>query len=265
MRTDPDAWSLVLAPGQVDARTLLTALQRLVVAADYDYRSRLLTHEALVTLAGRWGAAGLDRRLAGCENAGLLREAWRASFDETGFPYLKDQIVDATTPDTVLGLFRELGSRLRRPATITVGGSSALILADLLTRLTQDVDVVNELPDAVRSDPALVDELGRRYRLRLAHFASHYLPDRWEGRTHSVGVFDRLDVRAVDSLDVLAGKLFSRRTKDLDDIRAAWPRVDPAALRSRVAANTTGLRNDAALAEVAARNWYILTGDAGLP
>ena len=51
------------------------------------------------------------------------------------------------------------------------------------------MDVVNELPEVIRSDHNLVNDLAAKYDLRLAHFASHYLPNNWQNRTRSVGIF----------------------------------------------------------------------------
>ncbi len=61
--------------------------------------------------------------------------------------------------------------------------------------------------------------LVERYGLRLAHFQSHYLPDGWQRRVESFGVFGELAVFLVDPVDIAVGKLFSRRDKDLDDVR----------------------------------------------
>jgi hypothetical protein len=84
-------------------------------------------------------------------------------------------------------------------------------------------------------------------------------------RTRSLGKFGVLSVRIVDPMDVLVGKLFSRRTRDLDDLRQAWTRIDLAALRSRIGSSTTRLRADPGLLADARRNWYILSGEADLP
>jgi hypothetical protein len=111
----------------------------------------------------------------------------------------------------------------------------------------------------------LLEQLADRYRLQLTHFQSHYLPDGWAGRTESLGQFRLLSVRVVDALDVLAGKLFSRRTKDLDDVRLALPKIDRAAYRQRLATSTRAFRADAALLDAARRNWYVVTGEDELP
>ena len=260
-----DAWSLVRTPGQIDAETLFDAVRRLPSISDFDYRSEMLVHDALTVLGEHWGEAALRGRLGRCENRALLEGLREKEFDKFGFWTLRHRVVEATDPETILELFRVLGRAIMRPAQITVGGSSALILARLLVRQTEDIDVVNELPDVVRAEPRLIDDLAKRYELRLTHFASHYLPDRYELRTHSLGIYGRLDVRVVDSLDVIAGKMFSHRPKDFDDVRSVWRLIDRDALRSRLANATASFRKEPRFAESGEKNWYILTGEEQLP
>lgn len=260
-------WSIVLRPGQIGERELWHALIDGFASGEHqlDYRSRLLAHDALEALAQRWGTDSLRSRLSAVEEGDRLERLWQESFEEVGFASLRDRIVQTTAPDSILQLLRELGARLRQPARVIVGGSSSLLLADLVVRKTEDIDLVDEVPQAIRAQPELIDELARRYGLRLTHFASHYLPDGWEGRASSLGNFGKLDVRVLDPLDVLCGKLFSRRTKDLDDLRFALPKLDQAALRARLGSSTARLRADAALADAAAENWFVLTGESRLP
>ena len=261
----PDAWKLVRTPGQIDAETLFDAVRRLPEIEDFDYRSEMLVHDALTVLGEHWGEPALRGRLGRCENRTLLEGLRKKKFDKFGFWSLRKRVVEATSSDVILRLFRDLGQRIHRPAKIVVGGSSALILRNLLLRLTDDIDVVNELPDVVRSDPKVVDELADKYELRLTHFASHYLPDGYDRRTHSLGIYGRLDVRLVDALDVVTGKLFSRRPKDFKDIQTVWDLIDRDALKSRVQHSTASFRKEARFAESGQKNWYLLTGEEMLP
>jgi hypothetical protein len=260
-----DLWSLVRRPGGIDAAELFKAIVNASAGPSLDHRTRLLVHESLEALASIWGIERLDREVSGQANAAALRELREARFEETGFPSLRTHVLEATSPDAILRMLRDLGQRLRRPARITIGGSSSLMLARLVVRQTEDVDVADELPEAIRADPFLVDELAARHKLRLTHFATHYLPDGWEARIGSVGRFGLLEAHAVDPLDVLTGKLFSRRPKDFDDLLAAWAVVDRDALRERVRTATTRLRADPDLARAAQRGWYTLSGESTLP
>ena len=83
--------------------------------------------------------------------------------------------MDAIQPETVLQFFRELGMQLPTPSSINVGGAIALILANKISRATEDVDVVDEVPADIRSRHALLESLAKRYGLHLTHFQSHFL------------------------------------------------------------------------------------------
>jgi hypothetical protein len=75
------------------------------------------------------------------------------------------------------------------------------------------------------------------------------------------------EIRALDLLRAISDRnwLFSRRTRDLDDIRHAAKLVDVVEWRDRIARCTTPLRADTHLIEAARENWYILTGENDLP
>ncbi len=108
---------------------------------------------------------------------------------------------------------------------------SSLILAGLLSRGTEDIDVVDEVPAAIRSQHELLSSLASRYGLHLAHFQSHYLPSGWQERVRSLGQFGNLAVRLIDAHDIFIGKLFSAREKDRDDLQLMSAALD----KSRVA------------------------------
>lgn len=167
--------------------------------------------------------------------------------------------MDATRPETVLQFLRELGERLQAPARIDIGGSTALILAGLLSRATEDIDVVDEAPEPIRSDHALLRSLSERYGLALTQV--HQVPPaRWWERAKPLGDFGRLEARLVDPVDIFTGKLFSRREKDLDDLRALAPRLDRARIEERVRSSAAGLMAEPGLRQNAARNWRVVYG-----
>jgi hypothetical protein len=142
-----------------------------------------------------------------------------------------------------------------------VGDSIALILSGNLSRHTEDIDVVDELPSDVRSQHELLNELADTYALRLTHFQSHYLPSGWRDRLHSLGRFGRLDVYLVDVYDVYVGKLFSARRKDRDDLRALSAKLDKRAAEALLRQSATALLAEPKLAAEAGENWYIHYGE----
>jgi hypothetical protein len=64
----------------------------------------------------------------------------------------------------------------------------------------------------------------------------------------------------VDSVDIAVGKLFSKREKDLDDLRALMPAIGKAVFEDRLQSAGRSLMSDPTFRENARRNWYILFG-----
>ena len=155
----------------------------------------------------------------------------------------------------------ELGSLLTRSVRLNVGGSVALILPGLISRKTEDIDVVDEVPAEVRTLHGQLAGLRNRYGLALAHFQSHYLPAGWEQRVHSIAPFGHLQVSLVDVYDVFLSKLFSQREKDRDDLRMLAPQLDKEILVRRLRDTTAALRAEDRLREGAEKNWFILYGE----
>ena len=56
------------------------------------------------------------------------------------------------SPTTIRQFLRELGSAIAHPATITMGGAASLVLRGLLSRATEDVDIVDEVPAEIRDE-----------------------------------------------------------------------------------------------------------------
>jgi hypothetical protein len=141
-----------------------------------------------------------------------------------------------------------------------VGGSIALILPELLVRSTEDLDVVDEVPAELRAQHDLLEQLAGAYGLHLTHFQSHFLPDGWQDRLHSLEPFARLQVFLVDPHDIFLSKLFSRRHKDLDDLRTLYPLLEQETIRRRLVDHCPSLLREESLRQAAEQNWYILTG-----
>jgi hypothetical protein len=251
-------WRLARGGQPVDAAELAAALEQQAGEPEPDFRTRLLVRDSLDALAGHWGRGRLESWLA---DRPLLRELWLQPLGPAGFPSLTHRLMDATKPDTVMQFFRDLGDRVAKPSRLDVGGSTALILSAGLSRHTDDIDVVDEVPAELRQQYDLLAALTARYGLSLTHFQSHYLPTGWGERLHSLGRFGKLDVFLVDVYDVLAGKVFSAREKDLDDLRAMATRVDKQRLADRLRTSAGPLRGEPHLEQHARRNWYVVYGE----
>ncbi len=256
-----DLWALVQSGQPIDFPALASALEsRLAAPEPINFRTRLLIRDSLGALAKRWGADRLENWMDASPGGVGLRQIWKADLGEVGFPSLATRIMETTKADTVMQFLREMGLRCPQATRIEIGGSIALILANVLNRATEDLDVVDEVPASLRSQHDLLRELANRFGLHLTHFQSHYLPEGWKNRLHSLGRFGQLDIFLVDALDVLVGKLFSARTKDRDDLRALAAHFDRKVIEERLRSSGTKLRSDPALAQMAQDNWYILYG-----
>jgi hypothetical protein len=254
-------WRLARGGQPIDATELAAALDEQASDPHPDFRTRLLVRDSLDALARHWGRERLEAWLAAAHSRTALQAVWREDLGSPGFPTLQRRIMDAIKRETVLQFFRELGRRIRGPSRMDVGRSIALVLQNVLSRHTDDIDVVNEVPADIRSEHALLDKLAASFGLRLTHFQSHYLPSGWEARLSSFGRFGQLDVYLIDPYDVFVGKLFSARRKDRDDLRALATRLDKQTAANRLGTSANALLAEPRLAEQARENWYIVYGE----
>jgi hypothetical protein len=256
----PDLWSLVTGAPWIDPEALLAAIEREATKPGHDFRTRLLLRDALAALRRRWGGERLDARLTPAARS-LAQHLSKEPLGDPGFPTLETRMSDPTRPESILEFLRDLGSRLTTPAIVNLGGSGALILAGLLSRRTDDLDAVDEVPAPIRNDHELLHQLAARYGLVLAHFQSHYLPTGWQTRIRSLARLGSLDVFLVDPLDIFVGKLFSKREKDLDDLRMLKRAFDKSVIADRLRHSAHSLLGDSTLRADAERNWYVLFGE----
>lgn len=256
-----DLWELVWGRPEIDPRRLAEAMEQAAVRPGLDYRTRLLIRDSADALEDYWGKERWGAWLARSKARPTIEAIRQEPFEKVGFPVLRRVLMDRTEPDTVRQYLRELGQHVRSAVEITIGGSIALILPERLSRATKDIDVVDEVPAELRQQYRLLDELTLRYQLQLTHFQSHFLPAGWMGRRHGLEPFGNLRAYLVDELDVVLSKLFSARSKDLDDVRLLLPGIDRDRLVERLKTTCGGLLGEADLRANAARNWYILTGE----
>jgi Nucleotidyltransferase of unknown function (DUF6036) len=258
-----DLWSLVQNHQWVDPEDLRAAVEDQVTRRDLDYRSRLLIRDSLKALRHHWGDERIEGWLSGSPLGREIETICRGPWDDDrGFSSLMRRVVDVIKPETIQEYFRQLSRHVRRPLRLAVGGSAALILPGYLSRPTEDIDVVDEVPKELREQHALLDDLKARYGLELAHFQQHYLPMRWQDRLHYLDTFGELTVYLVDVYDVFLSKLFSIRTKDIDDLRALKPHLDKDTLARRLHDTCGSMLVAESLRQRAVDNWYILYGEA---
>jgi hypothetical protein len=255
---------LALSGLPIDASAFAAAIEQEASQPpeNLDFRTRLLIRDGLSALRNHWGVKRADQWLRNVACADHLNEICGADLGQPGFPSLTHRIMETTKPETVLQFLRELGANCPQPTRIEVGGAIAGILAGVLSRHTEDIDVVDEIPVVLRSQHDMLRQLAERHGLGLTHFQSHYLPSGWQNRLHPFDQFANLEVVLVDPIDLFIGKLFSPRIKDRDDLRAMARQLDKTVIETRLRDSAAALMAEPTLAKFAADNWYIIYGTA---
>lgn len=239
-------WTLVQGQSDLDPRQLAEAIRAEWPTGNSDPRTRQLMGECFSALQS-WNVS--------------LPAGLSSSSGETKFPSLPGRIHLVTTRDSILRFLRDVGRNLTQETKIIIGGSSSLILDQLLQRATEDVDLVDEVPEALRNLGQHLVSAQRVHNLHLAHFQSHYLPDGWEIRLCSLGYLGRLLVYRVDSLDVFVGKLFSNRERDRQDVNFLAHAFPLEQVKQRMVQAGQRLLADPKLRQCAEHNWYVLYGE----
>ena len=255
-----DLWSLTQDRINLDAEELAKAIEVQVQQGDSDYRTRLLVRDATDALRGFWGRDRFQAWVDRAADRNKILTIAEAEFPEVGFPSLEKRIEVSTRPETIRQYLRELGSRLTVPVSVVVGGSSSLILAGVVARRTEVVELVDEVPPPLKALHSELTNLKGRYGLVLGPFRPHCLPTGWEDRLVSQESFRRFEVSCVAPLDVAVGKLMSRRDKDLDDLRMLKRHFDRDDLEGRLQECRSHLA-DPELRAAVQHNWYVLFGE----
>jgi hypothetical protein len=257
-----DLWGLVWGKPQIDPDDLAAAVEDQASEEGLDYRTRLLIRDSIEALKGYWGERRVCDWLAGSSARARIEAICAEAFERPGFPTIAERLMGKTDPEVIEQLLRRLGTSIHRAARVVIGGSASLILQGYLSRQTEDIDIVDEVPPEIRNEHKLLDQLKADHGLYLAHFQSHYLPNGWENRVHSLGAFGQLQVAVVDVYDVFLSKLFSGRDKDLNDLRLLAPQLDKETLVRKLTETTAPFQADKSLLKRAQDNWYILFGES---
>ncbi len=258
---EKDLWSLVWCKPQIDPNDLFEAICVEAPKYELDYRTRLLIRDSIDALRAYWGSEKLDAMM---KQRGIdedIEDIVGEEFDKVGFPSLKERLMTKTDPKDVEAFFEEIGAHVRRITKLAVGGSIALIMPGHLSRSTEHIDVVDEVPEEIRTQHKLLSDLQQRFGLNLAHFQRHYLPMGWENRLHYLNAYGSLSVYLLDVYDVALSKLFSRRDKDYDDLRILRPQIEKETFAQRMRDTTASMLASESLRKVAEHNWYRLYGD----
>ena len=256
-----DLWNLIWGKPELDPAALARAIECQGDEEPLDERTKMLICDGTRALELYWGTARFAAWINQSSIRTIVQTIQAEHHGKSGFPSLGSRLVERTDPETIREFLRELGTHILKPVSLNIGGSIALILDGYVSRATEAIDIVDEVPVDVRLQYDLLAELTKRYGIHLAHFQSHYLPFGWDKRLQSKGKFGLLEVFVVDVYDIFLGKLFSARKKDLDDLRAMKSKISKETLVERFRSTTMQLQDSGALKAHAENNWYILFGE----
>jgi hypothetical protein len=256
-----DLWSLVQDRPQIDPNDLADAIVTQAAEEGLDYRTRMLIRDSIEALRHFWGSKKLETWLAHCPFKERVTLICQEDFDKIGFPSLKRRIMDKTKPERVRQLFELVGKQLRQVVRVYVAGSIALILPGFLSRRTEDINVVGEVPEEIRKNHALTNQLEKTFGLHFGQVQTHYFPMCWQDRAYSFDFFGDLHVFLLDVYDVFLSKLFSARLKDQEDMLVLTPQLDKSVLIENLKTTAKSLLAAPRLLEIAKGNWQILFGE----
>ncbi len=257
-----DLWQLVRGRPEIDPNDLAEAIVVQVESEDLCYRTKWLIHDALNALEEYWGSEEFHAWYDPLPLRDRLEEMRREEYERIGFPSLARRIMDKTDPEVIRQFFEHLGRFVRQETEIHIAESGALILSGYLSRKTDDLGIVGEVPEEIRNNHALMDQLTKDYGLILGHVQTHYFPKGWRDRVHAFGVYRRLTVSLVDVYDVFLSKLFSVRFKDIADLRVLNPQLEKDRLVQRFKDTCQDFLSAPRLREIAADNWQLLFGES---
>ncbi len=234
-RTILDPWRVVWGQPHIDSSTLAAALEDdLRFNPRPDYRTRLLVRDAAEALRSFWGPSKFARWLSASPAAEQIRAILSESFDETGFPHIRRRLVDSIGSTQIKQIFTLLGQNVHERIEVYVAGSIPTLIEGLTARPTEDIDIVDEVPEAIRKQRALLRKIQSDYGLSLGHVQSHYLPAGWGRRRQFLGDFGGLRVYLVDPYDIFVSKLSSKQKKHQDDLRVLALKLDKDTAKRRL-------------------------------
>src|SRR5688572_24245880 len=132
-----DLWSLTRGNPSVDPEALAAAVRVEIGKGPLDYRTRLLVRDSMQALRDFWGEDRLREWLTDLPERPAIERILAEEFERPGFPSLRNRLMTRTDPEDIRQYLRELGSQVRRPIPLTVGGSAALMLGGVLERATE--------------------------------------------------------------------------------------------------------------------------------
>lgn len=258
-RQSLDPWHLVWGQPYIDSATLASAIEKDLQRDPHpDYRTRLLARDAASAIRSFWGARKFRCWLAASPARERIRAVLKESFPEVGFPHIRRRLVNSIGEVQIKQIFALLGEQIHDRVEVYVAGSIPTLIEGLTARPTEDIDIVDEVPPAIRNQRTVLRKIETDYGLRLGHVQSHYLPTGWEKRRRFLGDFSGLRVYLVDAYDIFVSKLSSKQEKHRDDLRVLASKLDKETARRRLFNAGRAFLNDPQQRPRIEANWQFI-------
>lgn len=254
-----DPWRLVWGQPYIDSNTLAAAIEReLLRQPQPDYRTRLLVRDAAQAIRSFWGATKFNHWLAASPAHDCIRDILAERFSERGFPHIRRRLVDSVDERQIKQIFTLLGQNIHQRLEVYVADSIPTMIAGLTARPTEDIDIVDEVPEAIRKQRSVLRKIQTEYGLNIGHVQSHYLPTGWEDRRRYLGDFGGLRVYLVDTYDIFVSKLSSKQKKHQDDLRVLAVKLEKGLTRERLLTHGRAFLDDSHQRPQIEKNWQFI-------
>ena len=264
--TAVDPWRLVWGQPFIDSRTLASAIeQELAQSADPDFRTRLLVRDAVVALRDYWGLRRFAQWLAVSPVGSQVDEIMHEELGEPGYSTIRGRLVDSIDSTQLGQVFELLGRGIHGRVEIHIAGSVPTLIKGLTARPTDDIDLVDEVPEEIRRQRTLLRKIESEYGLKLGHVQSHYLPLQWKDRRRWFGDFGGLRVYALDEYDIFISKLSSKKQKHQLDLRVLALKLDKDTARHRLLNDGRIFLDDPKLRPQIEENWRFIFQEPLVP
>jgi hypothetical protein len=255
----PDPWALVWGQPYIDSTTLAGALEAdLESTPQPDFRTRLLVRDSAVALREYWGARRFGRWLARSPVGERIRRILKEDLGEPGFTAIRRRLVDRITSVEVGQIFTMLGHGVHDRVEVYVAGSIPTLIQGLTARPTNDIDIVNEVPEAIRRQRAVLEKIEIQFGLTLGHVQAYYLPANWQQRRQWLGDYGGLRVYLVDVYDIFVSKLSSKLEKHQLDLRVLASKLDKEKAKDRLLGDGRPFLDDTHLRPQIEENWRFI-------
>lgn len=257
--TTLDPWRLVWGQPYIDSRTLAAAIEQDLARCDRpDFRTRLLVRDSAVALRSYWGARRFSQWLEASPAGPRVREIIDEDLGEPGFSTIGRRLVDGIDSKQLGQIFELLGRGIHGKVEIHIAGSIPTLIKGLTARPTDDIDLVDEVPEAIRRQQDVLRQIEDEFGLKLGHVQSHYLPPHWRDRRQWFGDFGGLRVYSLDEYDIFVSKLSSRQKKHQLDVRVLALKLDKEKARHRLLTDGRVFLDDPKLRPQIEENWRFI-------